>query len=239
MVSMRTWAEELLVGLQDLRDIAQMLDCIGQSARKLGFEQCAYGYRRAVPFTNPKTVMVNDYNPVWRRRYVEAGYLHIDPTVLHGSRDHTPLVWTDQLFLSAPQLWDEARSFGLSVGWAQSCFDGKGAVGLLSLSRSHDALTRSELALKEPQLRSLVNIAHTALSVAIERSEHGTRPALTPRETEVLQWTADGKTSAEVGAILDISLNTVNFHVKNAIVKLRVANKSAAVAAAVGLGLLH
>jgi len=63
--------------------------------------------------------------------------------------------------------------------------------------------------------------------------------ALTAREVEVLKWTADGKTSGEVSEILCVSENTVNFHVKNAVAKLRTANKTAAVVKAAMLGLLN
>ena len=35
------------------------------------------------------------------------------------------------------------------------------------------------------------------------------------REKEILKWTAEGKTSAEIAIILSISENTVNFHQKN------------------------
>lgn len=61
---------------------------------------------------------------------------------------------------------------------------------------------------------------------------------LTEREIEVLRWTADGKTSADISAILTISDNTVNFHIKNAVAKLGVANKTAAVVKAALLGYL-
>lgn len=62
---------------------------------------------------------------------------------------------------------------------------------------------------------------------------------LTNREMEVLRWTALGKTSDEIARILGISINTVNFHLKNAISKLRTVNKTAAVYRATILGLLN
>jgi LuxR family quorum-sensing system transcriptional regulator SolR len=61
---------------------------------------------------------------------------------------------------------------------------------------------------------------------------------LTSREIEVLKWTADGKTSADISSLLDVSENTVNFHVKNAVFKLRANNKTAATVRAAMLGLL-
>ncbi|MCZ2903682.1 helix-turn-helix domain-containing protein [Burkholderia thailandensis] len=54
----------------------------------------------------------------------------------------------------------------------------------------------------------------------------------------ILRWHADGKTAAEIGEILQISMDTVKFHTKNAVTKLGAANKTAAVARAAILGFL-
>jgi len=236
---METGIRELLSTLGGLRDAHQVFDQIGRSARHLGFDQCAYGLRLPLPFTKPRTLMLNNYDSRWSRRYEDKGYLDVDPTVRIGQRSNFPFVWSNEIFRGAPQFWSEARSFGLNVGWAQSCFDGDGAVGLLSVSRSHEALTHIELMAKEPPLRRLVNIGHTALSFVLGRNVTNARTALTKREVEVLQWTADGKTSSEIGNILSVATDTVNFHIKNVIAKLDVANKTAAVAKAAVLGLLR
>lgn len=235
---MEMWIRDLLSTLGGIRDANQVFEQIVRSARLLGFEQCAYGLRLPLPFTKPRTLMLNNYDSRWSRRYEDMVYLDVDPTVRIGRRSNFPIVWSDDLFKEEPQFWSEARSFGLNVGWAQSCFDGDGAVGLLSVSRAHEALTLAELIAKEAQLRYLVNIGHIALSAALGRGLTGAQGTLTSREVEVLQWTADGKTSSEIGSILSVSTNTINFHIKNAIAKLDVANKAAAVAKAAALGLL-
>jgi NADP-dependent 3-hydroxy acid dehydrogenase YdfG len=64
------------------------------------------------------------------------------------------------------------------------------------------------------------------------------QPALSPREREVLEWTACGKTSEEISCILGLSVSAVNFHVRSLLVKLQCCNKTAAVARAALLGLL-
>ena len=64
------------------------------------------------------------------------------------------------------------------------------------------------------------------------------QPALSPREREVLEWTACGKTSDEISSILDLSVSAVNFHVKSLLSKLECCNKAAAVARAALLGML-
>ncbi len=57
------------------------------------------------------------------------------------------------------------------------------------------------------------------------------------RELEILKWTAEGKTSAEIAIILSISENTVNFHQKNMQKKFNAPNKTqiACYAAATGI----
>jgi LuxR family transcriptional regulator len=61
---------------------------------------------------------------------------------------------------------------------------------------------------------------------------------LTNREKEVLRWTAEGKTSAEIAQILGVTERTVNFHLCNSMQKLNVNNKISAAIRAVMLGIL-
>src|SRR5205085_10589037 len=68
------------------------------------------------------------------------------------------------------------------------------------------------------------------------RASPGTR--LTPRETEVLQWIAAGKSNAEIASILTIAPGTVKLHVQSILGKLAVENRTAAVSAARERGLL-
>lgn len=89
-------------------------------------------------------------------------------------------------------------------------------------------------------MRWLVNISHLALSrLFVSELVKESQPDLTLREVEVLKWTADGKSSNEIADLLSISENTVNFHIKNSVAKLRTANRTAAVVRAAMLGLLN
>jgi DNA-binding NarL/FixJ family response regulator len=61
--------------------------------------------------------------------------------------------------------------------------------------------------------------------------------ALTPRESEVLRLVAAGATNREIAAELDVTENTVSFHVKNILAKLHLKNRAQAAAYAVRSGL--
>lgn len=53
-------------------------------------------------------------------------------------------------------------------------------------------------------------------------------PRLTPRETEIAHWIAEGKSNPEIGTILGISRSTVKIHVERILEKLGVENRTAA-----------
>jgi DNA-binding NarL/FixJ family response regulator len=63
--------------------------------------------------------------------------------------------------------------------------------------------------------------------------------ALNDRELECLTWSARGKTSPEIAAILNLSKRTVNFHIENACRKLNVATRTEAVARAASCRLIE
>jgi len=236
---MEASAENLLVSLDRATSEQSVFGALATEARRLGFENCAYGLRLAVPVVNPTTITLNNYPSVWQARYADSDYLAIDPSVKQASLSQQPLVWTDELFASTRDFWDDAQAHGLRVGWAQSSLDGFGVGGMLTLSRSSEDLSTSELMSKDRELRWMVQAAHLALS-RFMKPKYAVQPevALTPREIEVLKWTADGRTAAEIGEILAISSATVTFHIKNAVTKLGAANKTAAVVQALLSGLL-
>ncbi|BEP65322.1 autoinducer binding domain-containing protein (plasmid) [Variovorax sp. V213] len=235
---MNEWTQDVLGRLNEASEPSQVLAQVSVAARQLGFEHCAYGLRTLVPFTRPKTLMFSTYDERWSRRYINAGYLQVDPTVAHGVHSGTPVVWSNEVFRDAPQMWDEARSFGLRVGWAQSVFEPDARVGMLSLARSSEPLTAAEMRAKDPLIQWLVNKAHRAFCRLLGGPLAGIEP-LTKRQVEVLRWTGDGKTSDEIAAILCISKPTVDFHLRNAMARLGAATKSSAAAFASRLGLLN
>ncbi len=62
---------------------------------------------------------------------------------------------------------------------------------------------------------------------------------LSPREREVLQWAAEGKTSWETAQLLRVSESAVNLYTSNAMQKLRAKTKTQAVAIAVRNGVVN
>ncbi|MEK6742192.1 MAG: response regulator transcription factor [Nitrospirota bacterium] len=57
--------------------------------------------------------------------------------------------------------------------------------------------------------------------------------SLTPRECEIMIWVKDGKSTSEIASILNISQDTVKFHMKNVFQKLGATSRSQAIAIAI------
>ncbi|MBK1646126.1 LuxR family transcriptional regulator [Thiocapsa imhoffii] len=236
---MAGWQEDQLHLLLTIDDERELFDRLSLVARGLGFDYCAYGLRTPVPISRPRILMLNNYPLGWQARYQKRGYLAIDPTVKHGTHSSLPLLWSDAIFASARELWEEARSFGLHVGWAQSSRDARGMGGLLTLARSDEPLSDAELRDKAAKMSWLTQIAHIGMSRCLgSQLLPDTESHLTERELTVLRWTADGKTSGDISIILGISERTVNFHINNAVGKLGTVNKLAAAVKAAVLGML-
>jgi len=235
---MDSWLGDLFLSITSASTSLEIFSELKKCAYELEFDYCAYGLRYPIPFTKPRIITINNYPPAWRERYEKLGYANIDPTVLHAQQSQSPFAWSELPLDDARPFWEEAKTYGLAVGWAKSTLDASGGGGMLSLARSSEDLSAKELKAKELRMRLLADFAHMALS-NVHREEMATSAAkLSIREVEILRWHADGKTANDIGRILSISIDTVKFHTKNAVVKLGASNKTAAVARAAIMGLL-
>ena len=86
-----------------------------------------------------------------------------------------------------------------------------------------------------------VSLGETYLPARIVQkvAESMRKPQLSPREVEVLQWVAAGKSNKEIGTQLFISEGTVKTHVKNLLEKLAVVGRTAAIKEGVHRGLVR
>lgn len=112
------------------------------------------------------------------------------------------------------------------------------AQGFLSVSgtsHSQGPFAEDEL---EMRLRTLTELSLLTLLRLEDEMVMPPEMKFSRRELEILKWTAEGKTSAEVAMILSISENTVNFHQKNMQRKFNAPNKTQIACYAVATGLI-
>jgi DNA-binding CsgD family transcriptional regulator len=85
---------------------------------------------------------------------------------------------------------------------------------------------------------NLIAVQHRGGQALIGIPDNGLELELSARERDVLAWAARGKTVVETADILKISEGTVETHIKRALEKLGVSNKTHGVAKAITLGII-
>lgn len=198
----------------------------------MGYEYCAFSLTAHSAGQSFQSVNLNNYPHGWNTEYEKNHYSSIDPTVAHCHKSTLPIAWNRQTFAQAPALWQALVEQGLQHGWSQPMHDPNGpGTSMLSMARSHCQVSSFEL---YEHLGYAVFICHALHALAMQRlsSQHPSCVNVThlsPREIEVLKWSADGKTASDIATILSLSERTVNFHVSSSIKKLGVNNKISAV----------
>jgi LuxR family quorum sensing-dependent transcriptional regulator len=184
-------------------------------------------------------ILMNTRPREYIERYIEKNYVVRDPVVTELRRTVNPYSWSDvrarrDLSKSEKAILDEGREFAARDGLT---------IPIVSLSGSMSLFCPCGL---EPNLseraRAALEIIGIYADQALKRAilqGHREEPAhtpLTPREREIMQWVATGKTDDEIGDILSIGATTVTSHVENAKQKLDAFRRTYAVVQALRFG---
>lgn len=232
-----SWRREINELFLSITQACELKVLIQEETQRLEFDYFSLCVRHPVPFTRPKLSLQSSYPPKWLEWYSTENYFAIDPVLKQSNFMRGEIIWSDTLFAESRELWDAARDHGLATGRTHCFMAANRAAVFLSLSRStvrEDILSEDELGLR---LNFLAELSMATLNRLGDPSVETMPMKLSKREREILQWTGEGKTSAEIAIILSISENTVNFHQKNMQKKFNAPNKTqiACYAAAMGI----
>ncbi|OJT96348.1 MAG: LuxR family transcriptional regulator [Rhizobium sp. 63-7] len=123
--------------------------------------------------------------------------------------------------------------FGLVRGAYFPVHDPAGGRGAISLGGDREAIS-----FEEELLLHLICVHVYGRLAEIRYQDIKSTDSLTEREIDCLNWTAAGKTSAEIAEILGLSEHTVNHYLNRAAKKLDTVNRTQAVAKALRLGMI-
>lgn len=169
--------------------------------------------------------------------YDRLGLLRTSPVIARLRRSTKPFAMTLMERLAAIRDGDRSevehlfRSFRLTTHVMLPVHDAAGTRGAVGFAGDREAPCYGEMLelslLGIHVYERLSEIAYTAPQDA---------STLTERETDCLTWTAEGKTSSEIAAILGLSEHTVNHYLNRAAKKLSTVNRTQAVAKALRRG---
>lgn len=220
------------------RSGAEMMQLLAPLANELGFEYCSYALCTSFPIGNPRVALFSNYPPQLHEACSTQSYAK-NPLLQHGMHASSALIWSHRIFASSHEFWCTARAWGLCHGWTQSTFSGNSIVGIFTVARASGRIDTTELQSNSMVMTWLTHSIHLSLPKHFSSNilpELATR--LTRQEKAVLRWTCEDKSSRQIAEVMGISERTVNFHVRNALAKLKVTSRAAATARAALLGLL-
>lgn len=237
-----TDALDLISQFDRASDERTIVALLRQLTEQMGFDH----FRLALIFPNtiqrPDVTIFNGCPSAWVDAYSQANFFAIDPVVLRGMAQSTPILWAD---LMGEGICDEqslavmtlAQEAGLRDGITFPWHGANGHVGLLSLI-TREPRTESQWLAVVPSLTWLsMHIFEAVARVClVGLSPHD---ALSLRELEVCRWAAEGKQTSDIAQILGITPRTVTFHLNNVVTKLGASSKCQAISWALKQGVVR
>ncbi|MER9858878.1 MULTISPECIES: LuxR family transcriptional regulator [unclassified Mesorhizobium] len=218
-----------------LAAFALNFDCPWIAYRSLSPNQ-----RFSKPVRRGPAIMLN-YPDEWQQRYFEMGYDKTDPIIKTSRKRSSAFRWSDVYNDASTtederRIFNEAKTFGLRSGISVPFHGSDASFAIMSFAQSggHEFENRTMTYLQLAALHFHLKVADFADRVGIEEA-----PRLSLREKECIFWTARGKSSREIGMILGITMNTVNFHIKNVLRKLDASSRTVAAIKAVNFGIVE
>ena len=216
-----------------------VLDVLAEFYRARGFRSFCF----VIPMvTKPDQFRLYERGmpPEWMRRYLERDFDLIDPvSTAATTRNEVGTLGELLKQLTVNDVGrlfvEEATRMGLTDGLAIPTSGLRHARGFFGV----DNVAADDLAKVDRSLMCAV-AQHAHLRIDRIEEEHGAGiDGLSPREAEILNWVAAGKSNPEIAMILGISEATVGTHLKRLFTKLGVHDRVSAVLAGFKLGMLR
>lgn len=216
-----------------------VLDVLAEFYRARGFRSFCF----VIPMvTKPDQFRLYERGmpPEWMRRYLERDFDLIDPvSTAATTRNEVGTLGELLKQLTVNDVGrlfvEEATRMGLTDGLAIPTSGLRHARGFFGV----DNVAAEDLAKVDRSLMCAV-AQHAHLRIDRIEEEHGAGiDGLSPREAEILNWVAAGKSNPETAMILGISEATVGTHLKRLFTKLGVHDRVSAVLAGFKLGMLR
>ena len=205
---------------------------LAKAAAQFGFDAVAISAfpHPDIPFD--QRVLAHRWPNGWFEHYMSRNYIEADPVFRHSKTSLRPFEWSEAKYdkkSKSAQVMNEAAEFGFASGFCVPTITPFGPINVTFGGRGSE-LTRED----KGMLHLLAIYAQHRATELISRKVNAVAEALSlsPREREVLQWCAEGKTSQAIAEALGISTHTVLTHVSGACRKLGTRSRTAAVAKA-------
>lgn len=232
-----------LTAFEACQDEADARKRLAEICRLLGLDGFLYWSSVADDITKAGEFVMSNYDETWRQLYAENDYKAVDPTVAHVITGVAPLLWDDDLYADdGPRsLRAAARLHGMDCGVTIPIHAPDGGLGsfnaFIDTRRVPVLAARRHLLTVLPHL-CLLSVQLHGLVTSSLRAPPSPKVYLTQRERECLRWIAAGKSTWEIGCILNISEHGVTHHIRNVMRKFDCTSRHVAAARALAQKLI-
>ncbi len=241
--------------LSSLNSVEELRDRFSVAIKSLGyhgFDAFSVKIGTAENADQDCNLFVGDYGKDLLRSYVHDGWLPMDPAVAEVSRTSKPFDYVDFL-RNAQKNTSVVWQLGILLlknihrAWLVPMCTVSQMRGMTVYMRGktsgNEALfqqTESEIHLLCIEfMDKFVKLSNRKTEVDQWHTSDFDSSTVSQRETDCLHWAARGKTNWEIGKILEISENTVRYHLKNVFAKLHTSSRSSAVSRALSEGIIE
>lgn len=236
--------ENFIADVDACRNIEEVFSGLRRHIERLGFERFTYEVSWIGEGSKRRPLYVSSYPADWVNHYVENKYAADDILCRYTAQVIRPFAWpeiTRHPNLTVPQrlILNEGSEAGLRAG-GMVPIHGPGAVKayLAVANNMADEEFIKLFTARRHELHLIATYAHERVLSFGMQDAPVESVRLTPREIEIMTWTAHGKTRWEISKVLTISEETVKVHIENVCRKLNASNKTHATAVALIHGLI-
>jgi LuxR family quorum sensing-dependent transcriptional regulator len=181
-------------------------------------------------------ILVNGWSPGWTEHYIRNDYYKSDPVAAWCRKSTNPFEWREAPYdkekKSKPaEVMNISRDFGMIEGFLVPIVRSTGFHDCVTMAgRNPDLDPRAKRA-----IHMISMFAHGRIS-QLRGETIRKKVNLSRTEREILRWSAMGKTSWEIGQILDLAKSSVDTLANRAAKKLDAVNRMQAVVNAMRIG---
>lgn len=200
------------------------------------------------PAEVPSALVMGQCPLDWIERYNQKGYIDVDTRLASSLTQASPYLWDRTQFNGheAEELFEEAASYGIRAGISTALLNHEGYLGMFSASTSlnigvSDLLTpiiRGRFLIVKDYLAELLSPGNRTVVSEANELPDDELVDLSPRQREILYWTASGYAPTKIADKLHISDSTVRAHLATIKTRLRVRKLGHAVARALKLRII-
>lgn len=176
-----------------------------------------------------RAILHDGWASEWFTRYESEGHFLYDPCAARSRLAAKPFLWHElragRLTTRASLVMDEAAEFGMKDGFCVPIHMPLSGPAVVTAASDRMEIPPGTM----PLIETLCVHLFRRISRLESKSSTEECKPLTPRERELLQWSAEGKSADDISCILGVTTNTVESHHRNIREKLNAINVAHAI----------